>query len=127
MLAEVALVKKACAPTMAAAHVLLLRQIGTRLGLVVEDGANGVVVAAVVHGGVQYLVGLGEHGAEAEAGAQRVSGLEVRIAHRDIERIGIVAVADAVDEVGALALVGDMAVESGLILQFIGQIQRWHC
>lgn len=80
MLAEVALVKKACAPTMAAAHVLLLRQIGTRLGIVVEDGADGVVVAAVVHGGVQYLVGLGEHGAEAKACVEGVRGLEVGIA-----------------------------------------------
>ena len=79
-------------------HVMVQER-GTALG---ARGGDGVVVPAVVHGEVEQLVGMGEHGAEVETGTQCVGGLEFRIAHRDIERIGVVAVADAVDEIGVV-------------------------
>ena len=88
-----------------------------------EDGADWVVVLAIVHGEVQHLVRVGEHRRKAEAGTQRVRGLETGIAHCDVERICVIAVADAVDEVGTVGRVSDATAETGLFLQAVGQFQ----
>ena len=45
-----------------------------------------------------------------------MGGFEVGIAHCDVDRIGVVAVADTVDEVGTVGRVGYVAVKMGLLL-----------
>ena len=59
--AKVALVAEAGPPTLTATHILVLGTVGSCLGIVVEDGADGVIILAVIHGEIQYLIGVCEH------------------------------------------------------------------
>ena len=55
------------------------------------------------------LVGSGEHGAEAKACVEGVRGLEVGIAQRDVERVGVESLL-AVSRNLTIALIGNVGV-----------------
>ena len=75
-----------------------------------QYGADGVVGLSIVHGDAEGLTATGEHEVIAEAGIERAGGREARIAFVDKQRIGVVCIGDAVDEVGRTLVVGDITL-----------------
>ena len=105
VLGQCAVVAQFPAPAVAAPDVLLLRPIAARLRIVMQYGADGVVGLSVVHGDAEGLTATGEHEVVAETGVERPGGSEARIAFVDKQRIGVVCIGDAVDEVGRALVV----------------------
>ena len=121
---QCAVVAQRCAPTAAATDVLLLRPIAARLRIVVQDGTDGIVSLGIVHADAECLAATGEHEVIAEAGIERPSGREVRIALVDVQRIGVVGIGDTVDKVGGMLVVGEVSLQAHLLADAVGQFQR---